>query len=95
MSRIRVRRRDLVLVIPMWWRLGYHFVGTTCGVIDGAFGHFGFGGSGGWTDPSRQLAMAMVCNRGAGSPVGDLRLLQLGSAIVAAADRRSRADLAA
>jgi CubicO group peptidase (beta-lactamase class C family) len=61
MSRIRVRRRDLVLVIPMWWRLGYHFVGTTCGIVDEAFGHFGFGGSGGWTDPSRDLAMAMVC----------------------------------
>jgi hypothetical protein len=33
--------------------------------------------------------MAMVCNRGSGSPIGDLRLLQLGTAVVSAADRRS------
>jgi CubicO group peptidase (beta-lactamase class C family) len=90
MGRIRVWRRDLVLVFPMRWRLGYHLVGSTCGVVDEAFGHFGFGGSGGWADPSRQLSMAMVCNRGAGTPLGDLRLLRLGSAAVSAADHRAR-----
>jgi CubicO group peptidase (beta-lactamase class C family) len=89
MAQIRVHRRDLVLVIPMRWRLGYHLVSTTRGVVDEGFGHFGFGGSGGWADPSRQLSMAMVCNRGSGSPIGDLRLLQLGTAVVSAADRRS------
>jgi len=83
MSTIRSYRRDLVLVLPMRWRYGYHMVGTTRGRLDTAFGHFGFGGSGGWADPSRQLALAMVCNRGTGSPVGDLRLMRLGSAVVA------------
>jgi CubicO group peptidase (beta-lactamase class C family) len=92
MGRIRSRRRDLVLVFPMQWRYGYHLVGTTRGLIDEAFGHFGFGGSGGWCDPSQDLAMAMVCNRGSGTPIGDLRLMQLGTAVVAAArDRRARA----
>lgn len=95
MSRIRVWRRDLVLVIPMRWRLGYHFVATTCGRVDEAFGHFGFGGSGGWADPTRDIAMAMVCNRGAGTPIGDLRLFQLGSAVMSAARDRSRAEVAA
>jgi len=82
MGRIRSWRRDLVLVIPMRWRLGYHFAATTRGRIDQAFGHFGFGGSGGWADPSRQLSLAMVCNRGTGTPIGDLRLLQLGTGVM-------------
>ena len=80
MGVIRSYRRDLVLVMPMRWRYGYHMVGTTRGRIDAAFGHFGFGGSGGWADPSRELAVAMVCNRGTGTPIGDLRLLRLGTA---------------
>ena len=29
----------------MRWRLGYHMIGTTSGVLPRAFGHFGFGGS--------------------------------------------------
>ena len=92
MGRIRTRRRDLVLVVPMRWRYGYHLVGTTKGVVDEAFGHFGFGGSGGWCDPHRDLAMAMVCNRGSGTPIGDLRLLQLGSAVYDAVRERRRAE---
>lgn len=82
MGVIRSRRRDLVLAIPMRWRYGYHMVGTTRGVLNSAFGHFGFGGSGGWADPSRELALAMVCNRGSGTPIGDLRLLRLGAAVM-------------
>ena len=83
---------DLVLVVPMRWRLGYHRVMTSRGGIGGGFGHFGFGGSGGWADPSRDLAVAMVCNRGSGTPIGDLRLLRLGNAAKTAADRRSAAS---
>lgn len=86
MGRVQTARPDRVLVMPMMWRLGYHGVFTTRGVVRTAFGHFGFGGSGGWADPSRDLAVAMVCNRGAGTPIGDFRLVQLGGAAVAAAD---------
>ena len=88
MGRIQSWRRDLVLVIPMRWRLGYHLVGTTRGVVDEAFGHFGFGGSGGWADPSRELSLAMVCNRGTGTPIGDLRMLRLGTAVLESARSR-------
>lgn len=95
MGQIRVWSRDLVLVVPMRWRLGYHLVGTTRGVIDEAFGHFGFGGSGGWADPTRDVSVAMVCNRGAGSPIGDLRLLQLGSAVVSSVRGRRRVPVPA
>ncbi len=83
MSVIRSYRPDLVLVMPMRWHYGYHRVGTTRGLVGEAFGHFGFGGSGGWADPSRDLAVAMVCNRGSGTPIGDVRLLQLGAAVMA------------
>lgn len=83
-AQLQSRNRDLVLVLPMGWRLGYHSVFTTRGVLRGAFGHFGFGGSGAWADPRRDLAVAMVCNRGSGTPVGDLRLAELGTAVVRA-----------
>ena len=64
---VHSRGPDLVLVLPMGWRLGYHSAFTTRGTVPGAFGHFGFGGSGGWADPQRDLALAMVCNRGTGT----------------------------
>ena len=78
---VHSRGPDLVLVLPMGWRLGYHGAFTTRGTVPGAFGHFGFGGSGGWADPRRDLAVAMVCNRGTGSPIGDLRMAELGTAV--------------
>ena len=78
---------DLVLVLPMGWRLGYHAAFTTRGTVRDGFGHFGFGGSGGWADPRRNLALAMVCNRGTGTPIGDVRLAELGTAVVRAASR--------
>jgi CubicO group peptidase (beta-lactamase class C family) len=85
-------RADLVLVVPMRWRLGYHRVMTSRGPSPTGFGHFGFGGSGGWADPTRDLAVAMVCNRGTGTPVGDMRLMRLGTASIAAAERRYEAS---
>ena len=85
---VHARGPDLVLVLPMGWRLGYHRAFTTRGAVRGAFGHFGFGGSGGWADPRHNLAVAMVCNRGGGTPIGDLRLAELGSAAYRAASGR-------
>ncbi len=81
-------RRDLVLVMSMRWRLGYHRVIGTRGDCKEGFGHFGFGGSGAWADPSRDLSVAMVCNRGSGTPVGDARLVRLSRAALEAADHR-------
>ena len=84
-------RPDLVLVVPMRWRLGYHRVMTSRGPSTG-FGHFGFGGSGAWADPDRELAVAMVCNRGTGTPVGDMRLMRLGTAANNVVDDTRDAD---
>ena len=72
----------------MRWRLGYHLAATTRGVIPNGFGHFGFGGSGAWADPDRNLAVGFVCNRVAGTPFGDTRLLRIGARAQAAAAAR-------
>ncbi len=64
---------------------------TTRGVRPNGFGHFGLGGSGGWADPDLGLSVAMTCNRMAGTPVGDQRLLKIGAAAVRSAHRRSDA----
>ena len=57
---VHSRGPDLVLILPMGWRLGSHSAFTTRDTVPGAFGHFGFGGSGGWADPRRDLAPAHV-----------------------------------
>ena len=68
LSEVQVDQPDRILMLPMQWRLGYHRVATTHGPVSGAFGHFGFCGSGGWAHPGYDLAVAMVCNRGGGTP---------------------------
>jgi CubicO group peptidase (beta-lactamase class C family) len=77
-----------VVPYPMHWRLGYHRVNTIRGRAPNGFGHSGFGGSGGWADPDRQLAVALVLNSGTGTPFGDLRIIQISSAALRCADRR-------
>jgi CubicO group peptidase (beta-lactamase class C family) len=88
----RQKRADGLAVIPfdMRWRLGYHGVFTTQGSPRNAFGHFGFGGSGAWADPSRELAVALIVNSGLGTPFGDLRIARISAAALTAADARPR-----
>jgi CubicO group peptidase (beta-lactamase class C family) len=89
-GRVQTRARDAVLGIPMRWRLGYHQAFTAGRPAWKAFGHFGYGGSGGWADPETRLAVAFVTNRmgGTAPPAGDLRLLRLGAGALAAARGR-------
>jgi len=84
------KRADALAVIPfdMRWRLGYHAVFTSQGSPRNAFGHFGFGGSGGWADPSRELAVALIVNSGLGTPFGDLRIARISAEALTAADAR-------
>ncbi|MFM7270933.1 MAG: serine hydrolase domain-containing protein [Actinomycetes bacterium] len=82
------RRPDAVVGFPMAWRLGYHMAATGRGVIPNAFGHFGFGGSGAWASPDDDLAVAFTCNRVAGTPFGDFRMLRIGAAARRAARAR-------
>lgn len=89
-TTLQVRPPELVVIpFDMQWRLGWHGVFTTRGSVPTAFGHFGFGGSGAWADPSRELAVGFIVNSAMGTPFGDLRILRIGGAAVAAADRRS------
>jgi CubicO group peptidase (beta-lactamase class C family) len=77
-----------VIPISMRWRLGYHRVFAVRAKVPGGFGHFGFGGSGAWADPQRQLAVALTVNSGVGTPFGDTRIARIGGAAVRCADRR-------
>jgi CubicO group peptidase (beta-lactamase class C family) len=81
-----VRGGDRVLFIPQSWRLGYHRVNAlTLHRSDKAFGHFGYGGSGAFCDPSRRLSLGFLVNFGFGTPVGDLRVWRLSGLAIAAA----------
>jgi CubicO group peptidase (beta-lactamase class C family) len=77
-SEIQNDQRDRVVMMTMQWRLGYHRLPLLHKQLPLGYGHFGFGGSGGFADPGHDLALAMVCNRGQGTPIGDLRILRLG-----------------
>ena len=55
-------RPDLILGFPMQWRLGYHGVLTSAAVLPRGFGHNGYGGSGAWGDPDRELAVVYTLN---------------------------------
>lgn len=79
-----------VIPFDMRWRLGYHGVATTRGIPRKGFGHFGFGGSGAWADPTRDLAVALIVNSGLGSPFGDLRTARISGAALACANARAR-----
>ena len=80
LGRVQVRGADAVLGIPMRWRLGYHQAfGAGRAEAPKAFGHYGYGGSGGWADPEIGMSVGFVTNR-IGSfttPLGDLNLFRL------------------
>lgn len=89
LSVVQNTRRGAVIPLPMRWRLGYHRVFTTGPRTPNAFGHFGYGGSGAWCDPSRKLALGYTVNSGSGSPFGDLRISRLNTAAIKAAENAS------
>ncbi len=86
-TEIQTRKFDKVVPFPMHWRLGYHRAATTRGTPPRGFGHYGFGGSGAWADPDRELAVALVLNSGFGTPFGDIRTAQIGGAALRCAKR--------
>ena len=89
LSARQVFTLDRALYTPMRWRLGYHqpFVWGLKRPQQG-FGHFGYGGSGAWADPSRNLSVALTVNAGEGTPWGDSRILKVGAAALRCADQR-------
>ncbi|MGO8993079.1 MAG: serine hydrolase domain-containing protein [Polyangiaceae bacterium] len=89
-TQVQSRGLDAVVGFPMRWRLGYHLVGTSRGILPNAFGHFGYGGSGAWADPDRDLSLAMTLNRVAGTPFGDMRMVRMGGIVTKCAERSAR-----
>ena len=79
-AEVQNDQRDRVVMVNMQWRLGYHRLPILHKQLPRGYGHFGFGGSGAFADPGHDFALAMVCNRGGGTPIGDLRILRLGQA---------------
>ena len=79
LGRVQVRTRDRVLGLPMRWRLGYHQAFGAGDFAPRAFGHYGYGGSGGWADPAIGLSLGFVTNRigSLTTPMGDLTLFRL------------------
>ncbi|MGB5811904.1 MAG: serine hydrolase domain-containing protein [Polyangiales bacterium] len=53
-----------------------------------AFGHFGFGGSGAWADPEREVGVALVTNCFGGRIPADLRTVAVATAVTRAVDAR-------
>ena len=82
MSTVQNTTRGDVIPVPMRWRLGYHRVFTTGPRTPNAFGHFGYGGSGAWCDPSRELSLGYTVNHGSGSPFGDIRISRINTAAI-------------
>ncbi len=87
-TEVQNRTMGRVIPVPMHWRLGYHRVATLGPSIPNGFGHAGFGGSGAWADPDRDLAVALTLNSGVGTPFGDLRIVRIGTAALRCAESR-------
>ena len=79
LGRVQVRTADLVLGMRMRWRLGFHQAFGTGREAAHAFGHYGYGGSGGWADPDLGLSLGFVTNRigSLTTPMADLTLYRL------------------
>jgi CubicO group peptidase (beta-lactamase class C family) len=90
LGRVNVRSADMVLGLRMRWRLGYHHAFSTGRQTPRAFGHYGFGGSGGWADPDLGLSLGFVTNRigSVTTPMADLTLFRLSRAVRDCAARR-------
>lgn len=79
LGRVQIRSADAVLGLRMRWRLGYHQAFGAGRTAPQAFGHYGYGGSGGWADPTLGLSVGFVTNRigSMSTPLGDLTLFRL------------------
>jgi CubicO group peptidase (beta-lactamase class C family) len=91
LGRVQVRTADAVLGLRMRWRLGYHQAFGAGRASSRAFGHYGYGGSGGWADPTLGLSLGFVTNRigSVSTPLGDLTLFRLNRVVRECAVRAS------
>ncbi len=79
-------RPDLILYLPMHWRLGFMGLGVGVAGASAAYGHSGLGGSMAMTDPLRELAVAVTLDRLELDLLGDDRAGAVVRAAVAAVE---------
>jgi CubicO group peptidase (beta-lactamase class C family) len=96
LGRVQVRTPDAVLGLSMRWRLGYHHAFGTGRDAPLAFGHYGYGGSGGWADPASGLSAGFVTNRigSLTTPLGDLNLFRINRVVRECLANRSAVEAA-
>jgi len=88
LSQVQTRAHDVVIGLRMNWRMGYHRAGAQGYRGDSAFGHYGFGGTGGWADPATGLSFGFVTNelKLIQAPVGgDRRIFRLAGLVLRSA----------
>ena len=73
MAEVQTTRMDRVTLYPLHWRLGYHRADPMFKAVPEAFGHLGLGGAGGWANPAKRLAGAIVHNGNPLSIPGQIR----------------------
>ncbi len=87
-TTVQNTRPDLVLVLPMYWRLGFMGGGSTlspAGPNEDAFGHAGYGGSVAIADPKAEVAIAVTLDRLEINLLGGDRVAAVVQAAIAAA----------
>ena len=87
-TTVQNTRPDLVLVLPMHWRLGFMGGGgmlAIAGPNEEAFGHAGYGGSVALADPKAEVAVAVTLDRLEINLLGGDRVAAVVQAAIAAA----------
>jgi CubicO group peptidase (beta-lactamase class C family) len=74
---VQTTRLDKVTIYPLHWRLGYHRADSLLENHPEAFGHFGFGGAGGWANPDMNLSFGLVHNGNPMSLTGQVRCVAM------------------
>ncbi len=87
-TAVQNTRKDLVLLMPMYWRLGFMGGGSErspAGPNREAFGHAGFGGSIAVADPKAEVSVAVVLDRLELSLLPSVRVSEVVRAAISAA----------
>lgn len=87
-AAVQNTRPDLVLIVPMHWRLGFMGGGSMLSPVGPhreAFGHSGYGGSVAFADPRAEISMAIILDKLEVDLLGGERVRQVVHAAIEAA----------
>lgn len=88
-NEVQTTRFDKVAIYPLHWRLGYHRADALREKYPEAFGHYGFGGAGGWANPQENLAFGLVHNANPMSMLGQVRCVAMTGSVYEGARKAS------